>query len=160
VKRPHPGIFLGYWKDPAAGARMLSGPWMPTGDRATRTDDGAIRLSARNAAALAGSGDGLGPDDVAPCLCRHPAVALATVIGPADAPADSLSEDHATAIIVPRGDATPGPALADELRDFMRASLLGYRYPRRVAFAKALPRSPEGRGALGSAEGLGAQRLR
>jgi hypothetical protein len=43
------------------------------------------------------------------------------------------------------------------LRDFMRTSLLGHRYPRRVAFAKALPRAPEGRGALGSAVGLGAQ---
>jgi acetyl-CoA synthetase len=156
VKRDHPGVFLGYWDDPQGSARMLDGPWMPTGDVAAMAEDGAVLLPETDADALAppGSGDGMGPDDVEHCLRRHPAVALAAVIGPADA----LASEDATAIIVPRGDATPGPALAEELRDFMRASLFGHRYPRRVAFAKVLPRAPESRGALGSAVGLGAQR--
>jgi acetyl-CoA synthetase len=156
VKRDHPGVFLGYWDDPQGSARMLDGDWMPTGDLATMAEDGAVLLPEADADAVAppGAGDGMGPDDVEHCLRRHPAVALAAVIGPADA----LAGEDATAIIVPRGDATPGPALAEELRDFMRASLFGHRYPRRVAFAKVLPRAPEGRGALGSAVGLGAQR--
>lgn len=148
VRRRHPAVFLGYWKD-AAGAGQ--GPWLPTGDRATRLAGGAILLDAGAAAA---SGDGMGPDDVEHCLRRHPAVALAAVVGPPDA----LGGEDATAIIVPHGDATPGPALAEELRDFMRLGMAGHRYPRRVAFAKALPRAPEGRFALGSAVGLGGQR--
>ncbi len=150
VRRDHPGVFLGYWDDPAASARMLGQDWMPTGDEATMADDGSILLPCPDAAALPASGDGMGPDDVAQCLRRHPAVALAAVIGPADA----LAEDHATAIIVPRQDARPGPELAEALRHHMRVSLAGHRYPRRVAFAKALPRAA----ALGSAVGLGAQR--
>jgi len=147
VRRGHPAGFLGYWKD-AAGA---AGPWLPTGDRATRRADGAILL---DPAAPAASGDGMGPEDVEHCLRRHPAVALAAVVGPAEA----LAGEDATAIVVPHRDATPGPALAKELRDFMRLGMAGHRYPRRVAFAKALPRAPEGRFALGSAVGLGGQR--
>ena len=69
-----------------------------------------------------------------------------------------MAGESTTAVIVPRGDAMPGPALAEELRDFMRSSLPGHRTPCRVAFAKALPRAPEARGALGSAVGMGAQR--
>lgn len=148
VRRRHPAVCLGTWKDSAPAA---PGPWLPTGERATRQADGAILL---DAAMPAASGDGMGPADVEHCLRRHPAVALATLVGPADA----MAGEHTTAVIVLTGDATPGPALADELRDFMRRSLPGHLTPRRVAFAKALPRAPEGRGALGSTVGLGAQR--
>ncbi len=148
VRRRHPAACLGVWKDAAPPSH---GPWLPTGDRATRRADGAILLDA----ALPGdSGDGMGPADVEDCLRRHPAVALAALVGPADA----MAGEHTTAVIVPRGDATPGPALAEELRDFMRTSLPGHLTPRRVAFAKVLPRAPESRGALGSTVGLGAQR--
>lgn len=153
VRRGHPAGLLGYWNEGAG----VAGSWLPTGDRATRLPDGAILLDAASAGA---SGDGMGPEDVEHCLRRHPAVALAAVVGPADAPAgaDDLAAEDATAIIVPHRDATPGPALAEELRDFMRRGMAGHRYPRRVAFAKALPRAPEGRFALGSAVGLGGQR--
>jgi acetyl-CoA synthetase len=157
VRRPHPGLFLGYWRDPAATARMLAGPWMPTGDQAALGEDGAVLLPARDEAAAATSGEGMGPEDVEHCLLRHPAVAMAAIIGPAD----PLAEDHATAVIVPRGDATTGPELAEELRGFMRARLFGHRYPRRVAFAQTLPRMLGGQvaeKALGTAVGLGARR--
>ncbi|CAH0173080.1 AMP-binding protein [Roseomonas sp. CECT 9278] len=147
VRRGHPAECLGYWRAPTG----RPGAWLPTGDRATRLADGAILLDGAGAGA---SGDGMGPEDVEHCLRRHPAVALAAVVGPADA----LAAEDATAIIVPHRDATPGPALAEELRDFMRLGMAGHRYPRRVAFAKALPRAPEGRFALGSAVGLGGQR--
>lgn len=153
VRRGHPAEFLGYWK----GARGVAGPWLPTGDRATRRADGAIVLEG---AVPGASGDGMGPEDVEHCLRRHPAVALAAVVGPADALAaeGDLGGEDATAIIVPHRDATPGPDLAEELRAFMRLGMAGHRYPRRVAFAKALPRAPEGRAALGSAVGLGGRR--
>jgi acetyl-CoA synthetase len=149
VRRARQGAFLGYWKDAGAGGR-----WLPTGLRATIAADGAVLLPADDLAALAAANEGVGPEDVEHCLRRHPAVALAAVVGPADA----MSGENATAIVVPRTDASPGPALAEELRDFMRRWLPGHRTPRRIAFAMALPRAPEGRAALGSTVGLGAQR--
>jgi acetyl-CoA synthetase len=154
VRTDHPGVFLGYWNDPAATEVMLGHDWMPTGDEAAVAEDGTILLPGPDAAAPLGGADGMGPDDVALCLRRHPAVALAAVIGSCDA----LAEDHATAIIVPRPEASPGPELAEALRDHMRAGMAGHRYPRRVAFAKALPRAADGRAGLGAAVGLGAQR--
>lgn len=155
VRRRHPGLFLGYWRDAAATARMPAGPWMPTGDIATMAEDGTVPLPAWDGGAPGGSGDGMGPDDVEHCLRRHPAVALAAVVGPADA----LANEDTTAIVVPRAGASPGPDLAHELRDFMRAGLFGHRYPRRVAFVKALPRAgAQVVQALGTAIGLGALR--
>lgn len=149
VRRAHEGAFLRYWKGAAPRGR-----WLPTGFAASIAADGTVALPADDLAALAAGNEFMGPEDVEHCLRRHPAVALAAVVGPADA----MAGEHATAIIVPRTDASPGPALAEELRDFMRHCLPGHRTPRRVAFAKALPGAPEGRGALGSAVGLGARR--
>jgi acetyl-CoA synthetase len=149
VRRAHEGAFLRYWRGPAPRGR-----WLATGFAASMAADGSVLLPAEDLAALAAANESMGPEDVEHCLRRHPAVALAAVVEPADA----MAGENATAIIVPRSDASPGPALAEELRDFMRACLPGHRTPRRVAFAMALPRAPEGRGALGSTVGLGARR--
>jgi acetyl-CoA synthetase len=148
VARAHPGTCLGHWRD-----APLRGRWVPTGIAATLDADGTVRLPRDGAAALAEAEEATGPEHVEHCLRRHPAVALAAVVGPVE-----MAAEPATAIVVPRGDACPGPALAEELRDFMRHCLPGQRIPQRVAFAAALPHAREGGAALGGAVGLGAQR--
>jgi fatty-acyl-CoA synthase len=76
-----------------------------------------------------------GVGEVETFLLAHPAVARAAVVGPAGL---AFGQD-ATAIVVPRQGTMPGPALAAELRGFLRARLPDGLCPRRVAFAHDLP---------------------
>nr|WP_272876010.1 AMP-binding protein [Neoroseomonas soli] len=152
LRRPDPGIFLGYWQDPAATAAAFRGPWLLTGESGTLDTEGRLSPLTQHAA----------PEDaeaahaaVERCLRQHPAVATAALIGAAEAA--SLGE--ATAIVIPSPGARPGPDLAAELRDFLRARLAGDQCPRRVAFAAALPgdlAGPTPAQALGRAVGTGA----
>jgi long-chain acyl-CoA synthetase len=42
-----PGVMLGYWEDPAATAERFHDGWLDTGDRATLTSEGFVRILGR-----------------------------------------------------------------------------------------------------------------
>jgi long-chain acyl-CoA synthetase len=71
-------------------------------------------------------------------LYEHPAVAEAAVIG---IPHDSLGEDVGAAVALKVG-ATVDP---DELREYVKARVAAYKYPRRVWLVDALPKGPTGK---------------
>lgn len=132
VHRPDPALFLGYWGNPAATRAAHRGPWVLTGQAGVMDAEGAV-------AAPAGPQPGGGAGTAETFLLAHPAVARAAVIGTAGLGMGP----EATAIVVPRHGAVPGPALAAELRGFLRARLSEGQCPRRVAFAQDLP-APRG----------------
>ncbi|MBR0682362.1 AMP-binding protein [Roseomonas eburnea] len=140
--RPDPGLFIGYWRDAQATAAAYRGPWLLTGLRGAM--DGAGRLSPPT-----GDAERV---EVEHCLLQHPSVAMAAVLAAPEA-------SRATALIVPRPEARPGPDLAAELRRFLRARLEADRCPHRVAFARRLPgdvAGPAMRQALERTIGIGA----
>jgi acyl-coenzyme A synthetase/AMP-(fatty) acid ligase len=47
--------------------------------------------------------------------------------------------------VVPAGDAMPGPALVAELQRHVKERIAPYKYPRRIEFIDALPRTPTGK---------------
>jgi 2-aminobenzoate-CoA ligase len=49
------------------------------------------------------------------------------------------------AFIVVRQGFTPGPELARELQDFVKAEIAPYKYPRRIEFVAKLPRTDTGK---------------
>jgi acyl-CoA synthetase (AMP-forming)/AMP-acid ligase II len=78
------------------------------------------------------------PREVEDALAAHPAVAECAVVG---AP-DPTWVEAVTAFVAFR----PGlSAPADELRDFARARLAGYKIPKRVVVVDAIPKSPVGK---------------
>jgi acetyl-CoA synthetase len=50
-----------------------------------------------------------------------------------------------TAFVVTTAAAEGTPALADELREFVKSRLAKHLYPRQVVFVDALPRTPSGK---------------
>ena len=71
-------------------------------------------------------------------LYEHPAVAEAAVIG---IPHDSLGEDVGAAVALKEGAAvTP-----EELREYVKARVAAYKYPRLVWLVDALPKGPTGK---------------
>ncbi len=147
IRRPDPAMFLGYWNNPDATAAKFQGDWLLTGDTGAIDDDGYIRFLGRDDDVITSSGYRIGPGEVEDCLLRHPAVALAAVVGLPDA----LRTEEVTAVIVPREGVVADDALAARIRAFVRERLAAHLYPRRVLFVETLPMTATGkvmRGAL------------
>jgi long-chain acyl-CoA synthetase len=131
-------VFAGYWEEPEATARVLSGEWLRTGDVATVDDDGYLYLVDRAKDLIIVSGFNVYPAEVEEVLAEHPAVADVAVIG---VPHPHWGE-AVKALVVPRAGARPAAA---DLIAFARGRLAGYKLPRSVDFVAELPRTPSGK---------------
>ncbi|MGE0723437.1 MAG: acyl-CoA synthetase [Alphaproteobacteria bacterium] len=141
VRRPDPVMFLRYWNNPAATAAKFVGDWLLTGDLGRVEADGHLRYVGRDDDVITSAGYRIGPGEVEDCLLRHPAVAMAAVVGVPDA----LRTEIVMAWIVAKAGVAPSTALADEIREFVRTRLAAHEYPRRVAFIDALPMTATGK---------------
>ena len=141
VRRPNPVMFLGYWNQPEATAAKFIGDWMKTGDRAVADADAYVRFVGRDDDVITSSGYRIGPGEIEDCLLRHEAVALAAVVGKPDA----LRGELVKAFVVLKAGRAPSPALADDLKRFVRARLSAHEYPREIAFRDELPMTTTGK---------------
>ena len=108
-----PNLFLEYLNRPDATAEAMSSGWFATGDVATRSEDGYIRIVGRRATDLIKSGGyKIGAGEIENALLEHPGVAEAAVTGEPD---DDLGE-RIVAWIVVEGSERPGEReLADHV---------------------------------------------
>ena len=141
IRRPDPVMFLEYWNDPEATANKFAGPWLLTGDTGARDDDGYFRFVGRADDVISSAGYRIGPGEVEDCLIRHPAVAMAAVIGVPDA----LRGQRVKAFLVLDQGATASGELAAEIQDFVKTQLAAHEYPREVEFVAALPLTATGK---------------
>ena len=141
VRRPDPVMFLAYWGRPDATREKFIGDWMTTGDQGTVDDEGYIAFVGRDDDVITSSGYRIGPGEIEDCLIRHPAVALAAVIGKPD----PVRTEIVKAFIVLKSDAAPTDALAAEIQNFVRTRLSAHEYPREVAFIAELPMTTTGK---------------
>ncbi|MGZ4165442.1 MAG: acyl-CoA synthetase [Solirubrobacteraceae bacterium] len=134
-----PNLFLEYLNRPDATAEAMRDGWFATGDMATRTTDGYIRIVGRRATDLIKSGGyKIGAGEIEGCLREHPAVEDAAVTGEAD---DDLGE-RVVAWVVLRDGAS---AESSELVDHVAGQLAPHKRPREVRFLDALPRNDMGK---------------
>lgn len=141
IRAPDPVMFLGYWNRPEATREKFRGDWLLTGDRGMADEAGYLTFLGRDDDVITSAGYRIGPGEVEDCLLRHPAVAMAAVIGLPD----PLRTERVTAVIVPRPGVTPSPALAAEIQHHVRTRLAAHLYPRQVEFADALPLTATGK---------------
>jgi malonyl-CoA/methylmalonyl-CoA synthetase len=132
-------LFSGYLNRPDATAEAMRDGWFITGDLATRTPDGYIRIVGRRSTDLIKTGGyKVGAGEVEGALLEHPAVAECAVTGEPD---DDLGE-RIVAWVVPAGDERPGAA---ELADHVAGLLTPHKRPRDVRYLDALPRNAMGK---------------
>ena len=115
-----------------------AGRWFRTGDRAERDADGFFFHRGRTDDVINSSGYRIGPAEVEDVLLTHPAVAEAGVVGVPDAARGEV----VGAFVVLRPGAR---ATAAELQDFVKRQTAPYKYPRRVWFIDALPKTLTGK---------------
>jgi acetyl-CoA synthetase len=141
VKRPDPVMFLGYWNNPDATRKKFVGDWLLTGDLARKDGDGYFWFNGRRDDVITSAGYRIGPAEIEDCLLKHPAVAMAAVIGSPD----EARTEIVKAFVVPKAEVTPGPAVAEDIKNFVKTRLAAHEYPREVEFVKELPMTATGK---------------
>jgi len=141
VKRPDPVMFLEYWGKPEATRGKFIGDWMTTGDQGVIDGEGYFTFVGRDDDVITSSGYRIGPGEIEDCLIKHPAVALAAVVGKPD----PVRTEIVKAFIVLKSGTTPSPALADDIQAFVRKHLSAHEYPREIAFIDEMPMTTTGK---------------
>ena len=141
IKRPDPVMFLQYWGKPDATREKFIGEWMTTGDQGVTDADGYVQFVGRDDDVITSSGYRIGPTEIEDCLIRHPAVALAAVVGKPDA----LRTEIVKAFIVLKSGHPPSQALAEDIQGFVKTRLSAHEYPREVAFIDEMPMTTTGK---------------
>ena len=134
-----PNLFLGYLNRPDATAAAMRDGWFHTGDLATRSAGGYIRIVGRRATDLIKTGGfKVGAGEVEAALLEHAAVAEAAVTGEPD---DRLGERIVAWVVLRNGQDATGR----ELEDHVASLLAPHKRPRTVRFVDALPRNEMGK---------------
>jgi long-chain acyl-CoA synthetase len=132
-----PGLMLGYWNAPEATAAALRGGWLYTGDIGRIDERGYVTVTDRKKEMIKYKGFGIAPAEIEALLFEHPAVADVAVIGKPDPEAGEVPK-----AFVVRKDA----ALAvEDLLDWARGRLAGYKTLHDVEFVDAIPKTASGK---------------
>jgi acetyl-CoA synthetase len=130
-------MLLHYWNNPEATEAKFRGDWLLTGDRGVMEGD-YIRFIGRDDDVITSAGYRIGPSEIEDCLLRHPAVALAAVVGLPD----PVRTEAVTAVVVLREGAQATEA---DLQTHIRTRLSAHLVPRAVLFRAALPMTVTGK---------------
>ena len=141
VRRSDPVMFLRYWNNPEATAAKFAGDFMLTGDLGRQDADGYIWFLGRADNLITSAGYRIGPSEIEDCLSKHPAVAMAAVVGVPD----PVRTELVKAWIVPGPGFAPSDDLARDIQDFVKTRLAAHEYPRLVAFVDELPMTATGK---------------
>ncbi len=141
IRRPDPVMFLEYWGKPDATRDKFIGDWMTTGDQGMIDAEGYVQFIGRDDDVITSAGYRIGPTEIEDCLIRHPAVALAAVVGKPD----PVRTEIVKAFIVLKSGQAPSDALAADIKGFVRTRLSAHEYPREVAFIEHMPMTTTGK---------------
>jgi long-chain acyl-CoA synthetase len=133
-----PQVMKGYWQRPDETAKVL-GPdgWLHTGDIARMDANGYFYIVDRKKDMILVSGFNVYPNEIEDVVMLHPGVAEVAAVG--------VPDEHSGEVVklfVVRKD----PSLTeDELKQFCRANLTGYKRPKLIEFRDTLPKSNVGK---------------
>ncbi len=134
-----PRIMTGYWRDEQKTSQVItSDGWLRTGDMGWKDEDGYIYLAGRGDDMIIRGGENISPDEVENVLHSHPKVEEASVIG---VPDPEWGQEPRAVVVLKKGEI----ATSEEIMEFCRSKLAGFKRPRSVVFIDALPRNPMGK---------------
>jgi long-chain acyl-CoA synthetase len=127
-----PGVMKGYWRSPETTAEALRDGWLHTGDLGYVDDEGYLFIVDRKKDLIIRGGFNVYPRDVEDALLEHPAIESAGVVGRPD----EVSGEEVVAFVSLRPGAE---ATSEELVQWARERIGGYKYPREIHVIDAVP---------------------
>ena len=127
-----PGVMRGYWHSPDATGEALRDGWLHTGDLGYQDEDGYLFIVDRKKDLIIRGGFNVYPRDVEDALLEHPTIEAAAVVGRPD----EVHGEEVVAFVALRPD---GDVSAEQLVDWSRERIGGYKYPREVHVVDAVP---------------------
>ncbi|WP_262296658.1 AMP-binding protein [Microvirga sesbaniae] len=133
-----PQVMAGYWQRPDETAKVMTPDgWFRTGDVAVILPDGQVKIVDRMKDMVLVSGFNVYPNEVEDVIVKHPGVMEAAVIG--------LPDEHSGEVVVAYVVRRDQALTVEELRQFCRENLTGYKVPRRIEFRQTLPKTNVGK---------------
>ncbi|ETX13530.1 acyl-CoA synthetase [Roseivivax halodurans JCM 10272] len=130
-------VMKGYFRNPQATQEAFAGGWFHSGDLGVMHPDGYIQLKDRSKDVIISGGENISSIEIEEVLYRHPDVAVVAVVA---MPHDRWGETPCAFVELSEGaDMDP-----DQLRDWCRNHLAGYKVPGRIAFMP-IPRTTTGK---------------
>ena len=136
-----PGLFDGYFRDPAATGQSFRNGWYYTGDTATRDKDGYLWFVGRSDDIISSAGYRISPFEVESALIEHKAVLESAVV----AMPDKLRGEIVMAYITLAPGFEPSEMLKEDIQSFVKELTAPYKYPREIEFREALPKTISGK---------------
>ncbi|MDQ3785946.1 MAG: acyl-CoA synthetase [Actinomycetota bacterium] len=133
-----PHAALGYYNDEEKTAEAFRDGWFHSGDLGVMTEDGYLSVVDRKKDMIKTGGENVASREVEEAIYELDGVAEVAVFG--------ISHPHwieaVTAVVVPK----PGASVtADDVRAHAKGRLAGYKQPKYVVIADALPKNPSGK---------------
>jgi acyl-CoA synthetase (AMP-forming)/AMP-acid ligase II len=136
VRGPH--VMRGYYRNPEETVKAITPDgWLRTGDLGKIDEAGLIYILGRSKELIIHGGFNVYPPEVEAALNDHPQVIQSAVIG------HMVEGDEQVLAFVQIAE---GDTLSVEaLHGFVKERLTGYKRPRRIVLATALPAAPTGK---------------
>jgi 2-aminobenzoate-CoA ligase len=130
-----------YLADPERQRAYVRNGWNLTGDSFWRDEDGYFHFVARTDDMIISAGYNIAGPEVEAALLKHPDVLECAVVGAPDDERGMIVEAH---VVLAPGVAAD-EATVRRLQDHVKATIAPYKYPRRVVFTAALPKTATGK---------------
>ncbi|HUW65818.1 MAG TPA: benzoate-CoA ligase family protein [Spirochaetia bacterium] len=135
------GCTAGYWNKHEKTRTSLNGVWFNTGDQFSQDEDGYFWYAGRIDDMLKPGGLWLSPLEIENLLLEHPGVQEVAVVGVQNEP----GLEKPVAFVVLREGFPPAESMEQQIQEFVRARVAGYKCPRKVLFVAELPRTASGK---------------
>lgn len=133
-----PQVMKGYWQRTEATEEVLRADgWLQTGDIAVMTKDGYFKIVDRKKDMILVSGFNVYPNEIEDVVALMPQVLEVAAIGVPDE-----KSGEAVSLFVVKKDSS---LTTDEIKEFCKENLTGYKRPRYIEFMDDLPKSNVGK---------------
>ena len=132
-----PQVFQGYWNKPEETKNCFHKDWFRTGDVAVMDERGFFKIIDRKKEMILVSGFNVYPNEIEDCIALHDKVSEVGAIGVPDP-----KSTEAVKVYIVKGDER---LTEEEIREYCKENLTGYKHPKYIEFTDELPKSNVGK---------------